>query len=325
MILDFFLHSAGIVSAAEVPPGGLFSAPYPVPHAGKLLMREPHYSGLILPMQLRRMNKAVRTGIAGASTSLASGGLKKPDAIAIGTAMGCLHDTEVFLSKMVEQDEQLLSPTAFIQSTHNTVSGAIALHTGCTGYNVTIAHRGHSFEHALVNAALYLAESPDATVLVGGIDELTETSHALMRRAGAYAEGVVAGEGACFMLATRKPPKAARGVRLHALQMLFSGGDVVEKIQAFIGEHSFGDAVLLLQGANGDARADELYAALRTKALSDAQVISFKEACGDYPTAASFALAALVDGVAHGQIAFGQVVILNHWLDAVACYLIEVV
>ncbi len=45
-----------------------------------------------------------------------------PGAIITGTALGCLEDTVTFLTRMIELNEELLPPTAFIQSTHNTVA-----------------------------------------------------------------------------------------------------------------------------------------------------------------------------------------------------------
>ena len=50
-----------------------------------------------------------------------------PDAIITGTGLGCLEDTEKFLTAMVTNKEEFLTPTSFIQSTHNTVSAQIAL------------------------------------------------------------------------------------------------------------------------------------------------------------------------------------------------------
>jgi len=140
--------------------------------------------------------------------------MERPDAISVGTAMGCLQDTEQFLSKMIAQDEQMLTPTAFIQSTHNTVSGQIALLCGCHGHNLTYVHRGHSFEHALINTQLYLQQHPGETVLAGGLDELVDTSVALMQRAGVYrtdatqSAGAIAGEGAAFFTVSRQRENA---------------------------------------------------------------------------------------------------------------------
>src|SRR5207253_3406481 len=105
-----YIHSAGFI-APEAIPGEAVT---------RLSAREPDYTGLIPPMQLRRMSKAVRMGIGAAKACLDSAGIQRPDAIAVGTTLGCLKDTEVFLNKLVTQEERMLTPTSFIQSTHNT-------------------------------------------------------------------------------------------------------------------------------------------------------------------------------------------------------------
>ncbi len=161
---------------------------------------DPDYSGIIPPIQLRRMSKAVRMGIGAAKKCLGQAGITTPDAVIIGTGLGCLQDTETFLSRMVSQEERMLTPTAFIQSTHNTVAGQIALTLGCTGFNTTLSQRGLSFECAVLNASLQLSEHPATTVLCGGIDELTDTAFGLLRRAGYYEGLAAAGEGAGFLL-----------------------------------------------------------------------------------------------------------------------------
>ncbi|MBS1782748.1 MAG: beta-ketoacyl synthase chain length factor, partial [Bacteroidetes bacterium] len=154
--MELYINGIGVLSAAGISSTENFPSEILGNEAAHLTCQEPDYREYIPPMQLRRMSKAVRMGIGSAKLCLADAFLQKPDALSVGTALGCLHDTEIFLSKMVEQNEQMLSPTAFIQSTHNTVAGQIALLTGSNGHNLTFAHRGHSFEHALLNAKLYL-------------------------------------------------------------------------------------------------------------------------------------------------------------------------
>ena len=53
--------------------------------------------------------------------------------------------------------KNILTPTSFIQSTHNTVGGQIALGLECKGYNFTYVHASISFESALLDAQLQLA------------------------------------------------------------------------------------------------------------------------------------------------------------------------
>ncbi len=121
--------------------------------------QEPDYSSLIDPKSIRRMSRIIRMGVGAAAACLRDAGVACPDAIVTGTAYGCLADTGVFLSKMIGQQEEMLPPTAFIQSTHNTVGGQIALLFQCHGYNNTFVHRGFSFESALLDAMLLLREN----------------------------------------------------------------------------------------------------------------------------------------------------------------------
>jgi 3-oxoacyl-(acyl-carrier-protein) synthase len=89
----------------------------PVAYTGnRLACIEPDYKEFIDPKQIRRMSRIIRMGVAAAMECLQEAGVKVPDAIVTGTAYGCLEDTNSFLSKMVEFNEELLTPTAFIHS-----------------------------------------------------------------------------------------------------------------------------------------------------------------------------------------------------------------
>lgn len=117
--MELYLKSVGILSAAGNNSDENFLKNPPVFETDMLLCKEPDYSAYIPAMQLRRMSKAVRMGIGASKIALQKAGIEKPDALSAGTALGCLQDTEVFLSKMLEQQEQMLTPTAFIQSTQH--------------------------------------------------------------------------------------------------------------------------------------------------------------------------------------------------------------
>ena len=136
---------------------------------------DENYKEWIPPMMLRRMSKAVKMAIAAGRKSLIDAGIEDPDAIITGTGQGCKQDTGKFLKSMLQQEEGLLTPTSFIQSTHNTVGGQIALNLKCTAYNVTYTQNSASLESALLDARLQFLEDPAMnTVLVGGVDEIDE-------------------------------------------------------------------------------------------------------------------------------------------------------
>ena len=75
--------------------------------------------------------------------------VEMPGGIIVGTAYGCLQDTEIFLTTMIEYNEEMFTPTAFIQSTHNTIGAQIGLMLQCHNYNNAFVHSGFSFESAL--------------------------------------------------------------------------------------------------------------------------------------------------------------------------------
>src|ERR1700744_3463899 len=185
------IYIRAIASISPAPAGvGANAATDQAPPPGaattgnRLKAIEPDYSVYIDTKSIRRMSRIVKMSVAAAFQCLQEAEVAVPDAIITGTAYGCLGDTEIFLSRLIEQQEEALSPTAFIQSTHNTVGAQIALMLQCTGYNNTFVHRGFSFESALLDAVMLLQEGEAKTVLTGGIDEITDSSHAVLERFG---------------------------------------------------------------------------------------------------------------------------------------------
>jgi 3-oxoacyl-[acyl-carrier-protein] synthase II len=129
----------------------------------------PNYKEYIDAGLLRRMSKILRMSVAAAKECLHQVGGVEPDAIVTGTGLGCLQDTEKFLNTFLTV-EGLLPPTSFIQSTHNTIAGQISLSIGNHGYNMTHTQNTLSFEHALIDSMMLLAEG-DQHILVGAADE----------------------------------------------------------------------------------------------------------------------------------------------------------
>lgn len=152
-------------------------------------------------MLRRRMSRMVKMGV---MTGLECLQGRKVDAIVTATGFGCLADSEKFLRNMLEQDEGLLNPTPFIQSTFNTIGAQIALLCGCHGSNTTFSQRGQSFESALVEASMLLADEPCRNILVGAADEQTPSQHRIMDRMNLWKDHKD-GEGATFLLLSGVP------------------------------------------------------------------------------------------------------------------------
>ena len=92
---------------------------------------EPDYKNYVDPKLIRRMSHVIKMGVAAAKECLQQAGVTMPDAIITGTAFGIMEDTVTFLTRIVELQEEMLPPTPFIQSTHNTVAAQIALMLQC--------------------------------------------------------------------------------------------------------------------------------------------------------------------------------------------------
>ena len=269
---------------------------------------EPDYTTFIDPKLIRRMSHLIKMGVAAAKECLERGNTQMPGAIITGTAYGCLEDTVSFLTRMIELNEELLPPTAFIQSTHNTVSAQIALMLACHNYNNTFVHKGISFESALLDAVMLLQENETDNILVGGVEEMTDTSYTILKRLGLYkretisnfslfeksTKGTIGGEGAVFFLLTNRP-STDNIAELTGVHTFYKPANITEtnkKIQSFLTMHKLRieDIDLVITGKNGDIANDAIYQQLNLSVFKNTALANYKHLCGEYPTSSSFAL-----------------------------------
>ncbi|GAB2693590.1 beta-ketoacyl synthase chain length factor [Mucilaginibacter koreensis] len=302
-----------IRSAACISPQSTFNQQSLLPEplstvTNRLKVIEPDYKAYIDAKLIRRMSRIIRMGVSTALQCLRDAQLDMPDAIVTGTAYGCLEDTGIFLTRIEEQQEEMLSPTAFIQSTHNTVGAQIALTLQCHNYNNTFTQQGHSFESALLDAILLLKEGEINNALVGSADELTDISFDILSRFGLYrrqpidnlsliqhsGQGTIAGEGTAFFTLTHQATEE-NAAELQGLDTFYTQAkpeDIAAHIQAFLTkqEVDLNDIDLVLLGNNGDIQNDEVYPHLQQTLFNNTSVAGYKHLCGEYPTAISFAL-----------------------------------
>lgn len=302
-----YIRSAAAVSPQDGSPDRPLFEQVLTYTGNRLSCFEPDYNQFIDPRAIRRMSRIIKMGTAAAMQSLKQAGTSMPGAITMGTAYGCLEDTGVFMKRMVEQQEEMLTPTAFIQSTHNTIGAQIALQLQCHAYNNTFVHRGHSFESALLDA-LMLLEEGQQDVLAGAADEITNYSFDILRRFGLYktddgnnldlyrraTQGTMAGEGAAFFVLSSQVHPENQAV-LEGIDTLYKPGNIEEIqgwVKQFLMDHDLQpvDIDLLVTGRNGDAGGDAAYQAVQTSIFSQQPSIDFKFLCGEYPTATAFAL-----------------------------------
>jgi 3-oxoacyl-(acyl-carrier-protein) synthase len=276
---------------------------------------DPGYRDFIPADMIRRMGRIIKMGVAAsklccrdAAASRNNGtGELVPEAIITGTGMGCLEDTEKFLTTLIKNNEEFLTPTSFIQSTHNTVAGQIALLLKCHGYNFTYVHRGVSFESALIDAMTQMELGELSNVLAGGMDELTANYFAITSRLGHWKQkpihslnllqdhqrGSIAGEGATFLFLENEK-NAGTYAELSAVKTFLkpsSGAEISQKLHDFLSSCglTIKDIDLVLLGLNGDDKGDRSYLDLVPSDFGNTSLAYFKHLCGEYHTASAFA------------------------------------
>ena len=132
---------------------------------------------LLNPMQARRlgtlMKRTLVASLEALDTASKDGERLIPDAVITATGLGCMENSEKFLAAMLESGETMMSPTDFMQSTHNTPGSLISIHLKDHGYNSTYSQGADSMASALLDAWLQLKSGKIRTALVGCHDELT--------------------------------------------------------------------------------------------------------------------------------------------------------
>lgn len=252
--------------------------------------KEPDYKAYITdPAARRRMSRVVKMGLTAALQCLSGAG-EMPGAIITATGLGCLSDTEKFLRTLIENKEELLNPTPFIQSTFNTVGSQIAISTKNMAYNNTYVHRGVSFESALLDGMMMLAGGEAKSVLVGSYEELTATSFDIQSRLGFFRKGGKAGEGAQFFLLSAKE-KSPCILRDLAFAFQPTPDELLEKAADFLLKNKVqkADIEMLISGDGGNEEEFTFYDKIE-KNFPETQVVKYKHLTGDYQTVSSFAL-----------------------------------
>jgi 3-oxoacyl-(acyl-carrier-protein) synthase len=254
---------------------------------------------------IRRMGRLMKYGTAAGLIALNDAGVKVPGAITTGTGLGLPEISQKFLRSLIEAGETIVSPTAFIQSTHNTVSSNIALLCGCYAHNNTFSHKGFSFESALADAFLLATEGID-NILVGAYDEVSDYKYAAMRKTTElrtepctsvelYTDrrGIIAGEGAAFFVLGKHKTDNTYGQLLgNKIFYKPASADVaLENISVLLAAHdlTISGVDVLLTGMNGHAVDDAFTQQVADVFEASTTIAAYKHLCGEYMTSSAFA------------------------------------
>jgi 3-oxoacyl-[acyl-carrier-protein] synthase II len=288
-----YIHSAAAISPQLTFQSESLPEVLLPPQNEFLKCQDPDYKAYINPALIRRMSRVVKMGVAAAMKTMQDAGVDNPDAIITGTGLGCVEDTENFLNSIAEHNEQFLTPTPFIQSTHNTIGAQIALLIKCNSYNFAYVHRGFSFESALADALMHIAENQDANILLGGIDEITPVSFDIMKRLGMYSctESSVAGEGASFFLLSGEKKNSVASVSFPAM-ITDPGNEIAHSVSDFLNARGLtaDDVDLLLTGTSVIPEQDVFVRSIGDAFFKRKPQAYYKRISGDYMTASAFGL-----------------------------------
>jgi len=256
---------------------------------------DANYKQYFTPNEARRLGKILKRALLVSREVMKEIGIADPDAIITGTGLGCIENTEIFLDKLVREGEELLNPTHFMQSTHNTISSLVAIDAKCHGYNSTYSHKGISFECALQDAFLQMQSGKIQTALVGAHDEMTSDYFTLLKKAGYLGNEnqTFAGETAvAMMLSTEKTKNAF--CKIEDIEKVYTGArhckldlQSTEVKGLKINYTMMNDIDYIMIGINGTEENDQIYYENCQKLFPGIPLLQYKHIFGESFTASA--------------------------------------
>lgn len=267
----------------------------------------PSFRDFISPNEARRMGSIMKRAIVTTLKVLSDTNITNPDAIITGTCMGCMDYTEKFLHTMVENREQTLSPTYFMQSTHNTVSSALAILTKSHGYNVTYSHGLLSFESALLDAWMQMQLGRISTALVGGYEEMVQSLYELLKKTGYIGlSGMVpCGEvSMSMMLSQHATPNSLCQIAGISVCNEPSIEELKIEIDKLLqqADMTYCDVDAVMTGINGKAAHDRYYREMTDLLFPDVPLLHYKHLFGENFTVSALGLYAAAHCLKRGSV-----------------------
>lgn len=296
--MGIYINGSSCISAQRSFDGN-YSAPEEY-FSSVLSCIEPDYKAYIDAKLMRRMGRLLKMGMTTALEARKKAGTPVIDGIISGTGLGCVEDTGTFLNRMSNPANRIMNPTAFINSTHNTVGSLIAIHLGNKGYNSTYSHLDVSFENALLDAVIALKHQQGKNFLTGAFDELTPDLINIYKRlnylrkqevsnlklTSEKSEGTIAGEASAFFVVSSE--KSASSIaELQNLNILYKPSKAILE-KTFEELKTANKNFFILSGQCGDNTYDSAYSYFE-EYFKSSFIFHYKKLCGSFPVASSFA------------------------------------
>ena len=255
----------------------------------------PAFREYIAPNEARRMGNIMKRAIVTSLKVLKETGIEHPDAIITGTSIGSLDYTEKFLDALVENGEESLSPTYFMQTTHNTVSSAISIYTGTHSYNTTYSHGGISFELALKDAWMQFWLGQISNALVGGHDEMVQSYYELLRKTGYVGiEGMVPCSECSMSMMLNTEASTDNLCELAGVSVfrMKSIQNIRKHLERLLKETQLDLAAIqtVMTGVNGNPENDQLYQPVLDELFPQAKHLEYKHLFGENFTVSALGL-----------------------------------
>ena len=268
------------------------------------------------------MGKLFKRAIVTAIDTLQKGQTEQVDAIITGTGLGCIEHTEKFLNAMLDNDEECLPPTHFMQSTHNTISSQMALHLKCHGYNCTYSHRGTSFDSGLLDALTQMRLGAIRNALVCGHEEMTPDYFKMLGKIGYWKQGDISEDslrrhdsagsfsGSCSVnLLLSDEPSAQNICAIQGMDMMYrpTAQQIHDSLQRQLQKLDLcmDDISAVVMGLSGDQANDEVYMDFARQHCADTPIVWYKHLFGESYCASAF-------GVYTGAVILHRQRIPNH-------------
>lgn len=247
---------------------------------------DPVFHDYIDSNSARRMSPIMKRALVTSVRVLHDTGIEHPDAIITGTSIGCLDHVEKFISSIAENDEQLLKPTFFMQSTHNTVGSTLGIYTKTTSYNTTMSHGGISFDLTVHDAWVQMQLGKINNALVGGHEEMIDHYFNLIRKIGYVGvPGMYPCSEVAMAMVLNTDEKNDNLCELAGIDICHSPSmeRLSEKLNRLLDNAgiSFADIGYVMTGVNGNQTNDVVYDNVAKGLLEGKPLLRYKNLFGE--------------------------------------------
>ena len=258
---------------------------------GEASTQFPDTSELLDRNETRRLPPIVKAALYNALKCLQLAGSPAIEGIITGTGKGAVNSIEKFQTDIIEYNETALNPAVFIQSTHNTLGGLIAIRLDATVHNSTHVNLNQTVLNVLLESSSLL-KAGKAPLLIGFFDEVTVFDKVIYDKCGwlnstdMISSPVTWNQNSAFFLIDNDeiPGVYIRQLAFYALQEQDAFKRKISELSGNAGD------IILYAGDNNDWEWQHEYLPL-TGLLKPERTVHFKRAYGESPTATSTALA----------------------------------